>query len=93
MIAQQGLTRLHLIHCGVSTLWASTPPSFVDWSALLCFLLSFMQPRFGAVPLDIWLGFDPLTGFSASVGLLRTVSGDVARVLTGILPAEFQIRQ
>ena len=27
------------------------------------------------------------------LGLLRTVSGDATRVLTGILPAEFQIRQ
>ena len=98
VIAQRGLSRLRLIHRGVSTLWglhpsivyrlvraAVLPAVFYAapiWSSAVCHLARLR-------PLDRVLR---LCGICI-LGLLRTVSGDAARVLTGLLPAEFQIRQ
>ena len=98
VIARQGLTRLRLIHRGVSTLWglhpsivrrlvraAVLPAMFYAapiWSSAVCHLARLR-------PLDRVLR---LCGICI-LGLLRTVSGDAARALTGLLPAEFQIRQ
>ena len=57
-----------------------------------------MPLQFGAALFPTWLSSAPLTGpsvFAGSVSWVyyRIVSGDAARVLTRILPAEFQIRQ
>ena len=97
-VARQGLTRLRLIHRGVSTFWG-LHPSIVRRLVRAAVLpaMFYAAPIWSSAvshlarlrPLDRVLR---LCGICI-LGLLRTVSGDAARVLTGILPAEFQIRQ
>ena len=97
MISRQALDRLRAIHRGVGTLWGLHPMivSRMIHAAVLPALFYAAPAWCGAVrhlarlrPLDRVLR---LCGM-CTLGLLRTVSGDTARMISGLLSAEFQLR-
>ena len=97
MASRQALDRLRAIHRGAGTLWGLHPRivSRMIQAAVLPALFYGAPAWCGAVrhsiqlrPLDRVLR---LCGMCI-LGLLRTVSGEAARTLTGLLPAEFQLR-
>ena len=97
MASRQAMDRLHAIHRGASTLWGLHPRivSRMIHAAVLPALFYAAPAWCGAVrhlarlqPLDRVLR---LCGI-CTLGLLRTVSGDAARTLAGLLPAEHQLR-
>ena len=97
MASRQALDRLRAVHRGAGTLWGLHPRivSRMIQAAVLPALFYGAPAWCGAVrhsarlrPLDRVLR---LCGMCI-LGLLRTVSGEAARTLTGLLPAEFQLR-
>ena len=97
MVSRQALDRLRAIHRGVGTLWGLHPMivSRMIHAAVLPALFYAAAAWCGCVrhlarlrPLDRVLR---LCGM-CTLGLLRTVSGDAARMISGLLPAEFQLR-
>ena len=94
MISRQALDRLHAIHRGAGSLWglhprivhrmvhaAVLPALFYAASAWCTAVRHLARLR----PLDRVLRLCGL----GTLGLLRTVSGDAARTLAGLMPAEF----
>ena len=98
MVTQTALDRLRLIHRGAGTLWGLHPMVFSKMiRAAVLPVLFYAAPA--------WC---PVVGFKTRLqrldrvlrlcalsilGLLRTTSGDAARFLAGLLPADLQIRQ
>ena len=96
MVSRQALDRLRAIHRGVGTLWGLHPMivSRMIVAAILPTLFYAAPAWCGAVrhlaqlrPLDRVLRLCGMCTF----GLLRTVSGDAARTISGLLSAEFQL--
>ena len=96
-ISHQAMDRLRAIHRGAGSLWGLHPQiiSRMVHAAVLPALFYAAPAWCSAVrhlarlrPLDRVLRLCGL----CILGLLRTVSGDAARTLAGLLPAEFQIR-
>ena len=97
MVSRQALDRLRAIHRGVGTLWGLHPMivSRMIVAGVLPALFYAAPAWCGAVrhlarlrPLDRVLRLCGMCTF----GLLRTVSGDAARTISGLLSAEFQLR-
>ena len=97
MVSRQALDRLRAIHRGVDTLWGLHPMIVTRMivAAILPALFYAAPAWSGAVrylarlhPLDRVLR---LCGM-CTLGLLRTVSGDAGRTISGLLSAEFQLR-
>ena len=95
-ISHQAMDRLRAIHRGVGLLWGLHPQiiSRMVHAAVLPALFYAAPAWCSAVrhlarlrPLDRVLRLCGL----CILGLLRTVSGDAARTLAGLLPTEFQI--
>ena len=97
-VSEQALARLRGIYRGVGTLWGFHPivvRRFVEASILP--LLFYAAPAWctgltsdlGKGPLDRALRQCAVT----TMGLYRTVSGDAARFLAGLLPAATYVRQ
>ena len=97
VVSRQALDRLHAIHRGAGMLWGLHPQilSRMIRAAVLPALFYAAPVWCGAVrhlarlrPLDRVLR---LCGV-CTLGLLRTVSGDAARMSAGLLPADYQLR-
>ena len=98
-ICQKALNRLHMIQRGVATTWGFHPlivrrlvdaiilPSLFYAAPVWCSALRARSTRLA--PIDRVLR---LCGIGI-MGLHRTVSGDAARTVAGMTPAEFQLRE
>ena len=97
MVSRQAFDRLHAIHRGVGTLWGLHPMivSHMIVAAILPALFYAAPALCGGVRHLTWLRpLDRvllLCGMS-TLGLLRMVLGDAARLISGLLSAEFQLR-
>ena len=97
-VSHKALGRLRLLHQGASTFWGFHPHILHHLVHPTIFpLLFYAEPVWcSAVQFQARLHpLDRVIRLSAvgTLGLLRTTSCEAAQVLTGFLPAEFQIRQ